>query len=135
MKRKNDSTMNDECEIPQKVARVSTRVVLNKCFGGFGLSKKAKELLMSTLEIAQYDDRTVDEILNEIPRHHPALIYVVEHLGTEVWVPFHLDQYINRVFIVEIPIAENDYEVRYQDGWETAVPKNFENVIFPRPVS
>jgi hypothetical protein len=125
MKRKMDA-MTDE-----KHPRLSTRIVLNKCHGGFGLSSKAKDLLMGLLGYTQYDSSMVSNVLAEIPRHDPVLLHVVEHLGNETWVPFHLDEYIHRPVIVEIPVAESDYEILYKDGWEVAIPKNFENLLFP----
>jgi hypothetical protein len=116
-----------------KYARVTTRVVLNKCHGGFGLSDKAKDMLMKTLGFTQQvlDPSIIQNILAEIPRHHPALLYVVEQLGKDAWVPFHLDEYIHRPIIVEIPVSESDYEIVYRDGWEIAVPKNFETPVSP----
>lgn len=117
-----------EDDLSHKHPRVVTRLVLNKCHGGFGLSPKAITLLLETLG---YKDKDVDatvakNIVAEIPRHHPALVYVIEELGTEAWVPYYLDEYIHRPMVVEIPVGESDYEILYQNGWEIAIPRNFE---------
>ena len=108
-----------------------TRVVLNKCCGGFGLSIKGRQRLMELLNIANYDERQCTAIIDDIPRHHPALVQVVQELGEECWVTCNGHKFINRAVIVEIPVAETDYLITYDHGWEIATPKNFESNTYP----
>ena len=54
------------------------KVVINKCFGGFGLSKVAEGLYLEATE--------KEEVLAwEIPRDDPVLVRIVEELGKKSW--------------------------------------------------
>ena len=54
------------------------KLVINKCYGGFGLSERA----LNALALMKGVD--VDDIWEyDIPRHDADLIKVVEHLGAE----------------------------------------------------
>ena len=66
------------------------KVVINSCYGGFGLSDKAKELYLelSGEEFDKRDDRR---------RTNPFLIEVVETLGV------YADGYCADLKIVEVP--------------------------------
>ena len=60
------------------------KVVKNACYGGFSLSKKALMLLQQRKREKGIDISKVSVYLDdEISRHDPDLVYVVEHLGTE----------------------------------------------------
>jgi len=50
-----------------------TKVVYNDCYGGFGISAAAMSLF------AQRTGESISD--DDIPRHHPALIAIVEELG------------------------------------------------------
>ena len=57
------------------------KIVINRCFGGFSLSKKASMLLNE-----QYGTNVDSEYgytdCHDIPRHHKGLVEIVETLGT-----------------------------------------------------
>jgi hypothetical protein len=81
-----------------------TKVVINRKFGGFGLSQDAwtrlKELGCEYGPETEY----------EMPRHHPLLVQVVEELGAKANGP------CARLKVVEIELS---YEVSDYDGKET----------------
>ena len=85
-----------------------TKVVINSCYGGFGLSDKARERLKELgLEFKwQYD----------IPRHHPLLVQVVEELGEEA-----SDHYA-KLKVEEI--NSNLYKIDEYDGLESVLTPN-----------
>ena len=78
------------------------KVVINACYGGFGLSPGAKEYLRKL--------GTEDNIY-EIKRNHPALVKVVEELGEKANTP------CSKLKIVEIP-DEIDWVIEEYDGIE-----------------
>lgn len=75
------------------------KIVINKCFGGFGLSDKAWELL-------HYTGAYID-----IPRDSPSLVKVVEELGSKAWGGYA------ELKIVEIP-EDVEWEIIEYDGLE-----------------
>lgn len=78
------------------------KVVINSCYGGFGLSDKAKARLKELgLEV---------EWGYDIPRHHPLLVQVVEELGEKA-----SDTYA-KLEVVEI--NSRLYQVTEYDGFE-----------------
>lgn len=81
------------------------KVVINTCYGGFGLSDKAKDRLRELgLEFKwQYD----------IPRHHPLLVQVVEELGEEASDPYA------KLKVEEI--NSNLYKIDEYDGLESVL--------------
>lgn len=54
------------------------KVVINDCYGGFGLSKMAVEWLAKRGIYQKYPDLNYIE---DIPRHEPLLVQCVETLG------------------------------------------------------
>ena len=78
------------------------KIVINKCFGGFGLSEKAKEILGI--------DNSFDEY--QIDRNDPKLIEVVETLGDEA------NGRYARLRVVNIPDDATDWELDEYDGAE-----------------
>lgn len=78
------------------------KIVINKCFGGFGLSEKAKEILGI--------DNSFDEY--QIDRNDPKLIEVVETLGDEA------NGRYARLRVVNIPDNATDWELDEYDGAE-----------------
>jgi len=78
------------------------KVVINGCYGGFGLSTKAMKRLK---------ELGIDKDFWEIERNDPILVQVVEELGIEV-----NDSY-SELKVVEIP--ENiDWFIQEYDGLE-----------------
>lgn len=78
------------------------KIVINKCFGGFGLSEKAREILGI--------DNSFDEY--QIDRNDPKLIEVVETLGDEA------NGRCARLRVVNIPDDATDWELDEYDGAE-----------------
>lgn len=59
-----------------------SKIVINVCFGGFGLSEKAFNWLRAH---GITDEETLtDWRFGDIPRHNPLLVELVETLGEEV---------------------------------------------------
>lgn len=78
------------------------KVVINKCYGGFGLSDAAKKMLGIKYDF-EYDE---DE-----KRADPKLVEVVEKLGAAANGPF------SRLVVVEIPDDIN-WAISEYDGIE-----------------
>jgi hypothetical protein len=62
------------------------KVVINGCYGGWGLSQAALTWLHDhgSPHVVECSFRGLAEISNGIPRHDPLLVEVVERLGPEV---------------------------------------------------
>lgn len=80
------------------------KFVLNKCYGGFSLSKKAQEMLGVDSPFASAFDR-----------NDPKLIEVVEKLGKEA------NGNYTELVVVEIPSEATDYEIDNYDGIENII--------------
>ena len=81
------------------------KVVINSCYGGFGLSNKALDMykqLSNKSEIYAY----------ELDRTDPILIQVVETLGAEA------NGYYAKLRIIEIP-DDIEWEITEYDGNES----------------
>lgn len=93
-----------------------TKIVINRCFGGFGLSAKAVSLYCNRKgirpgrynESKQWYEGFVDR---DLPRDDPILIEIVEQLGDLSFGPFA------ELLVVEIP---NDvkWQIEEYDGRE-----------------
>lgn len=79
------------------------KIVVNKCYGGFGFSDKACEMLGLKSRFA-YVERT-----------DPAVIACVEQLGQAA------SGSCARLEIVEIPDTATDWEVEEYDGAESVM--------------
>lgn len=82
------------------------KFVLNKCYGGFGLSDKAEDELKSKLNLEDFFSW-------EIARNNEALVEIVERLGAEANGSFA------ELKVVDIPDENTDYEIDNYDGIET----------------
>jgi hypothetical protein len=79
------------------------KIVINTCYGGFGLSDAAKEY---------FENLTSSEVNDwEIARNDPHLVHVVEELGEDSW------GYLAKLNVVEIP-DDIEWEIEYYDGKE-----------------
>ena len=85
------------------------KIVVNKCYGGFGLSSLAKE---------KYDKLTNSDVYDyQIPRDDPFLIIIVEELGDEANTRF------SDLHITEIP-DDAEWEIGEYDGQEWVAEKH-----------
>lgn len=87
------------------------KVVINSCFGGFGLSEEAKALF---IKLAPNHPNYKNGVLftYNIERHDPILIQVVEELGTKA---------NGECAELEIVKVFGDYYIEQYDGIETLV--------------
>ena len=88
------------------------KVVINTCFGGFGLSEKAVEIYAEQKEIVPVDVSTYD-----IPRDDSTLVAIVEQLGPKAGGRFA------SLKVVEIP-ADVEWTVQEYDGAEWIAEKH-----------
>lgn len=79
------------------------KVVINLCFGGYGISEEAQRILLMTLGEDGY---------NEMERHHPIFVSLVENMGEAVNGRFA------KLGIVEIEDGL-DYDIEEYDGYES----------------
>ena len=77
------------------------KLVVNKCYGGFELSKKAEEML----GVDYYD----------VERNDPKLVQIVEELGEEA------NNNYSELQVVEIPNEATDFDISEYDGIETVI--------------
>jgi hypothetical protein len=63
--------------LEREMGQVEIKVVINRCYGGFGLSEEALAWLKATAPELNTDAYW------DIPRDHPALVRCVEELGSE----------------------------------------------------
>lgn len=83
------------------------KIVLNRTYGGFGLSIHA---------LALYAMRTGHRFLYDVPRDDPDLIAVVEHLGSEA------NNDYSCLEVIEMPDG-TEYVIVAHDGLESALEK------------
>lgn len=84
------------------------KFVLNKCYGGFRLSEKARDELKSKLNSEEFFDW-------ELARNNEALVEVVEKLGSEA------SSSLSKLVVVTIPDENTDYKIDDYDGIETII--------------
>jgi hypothetical protein len=81
------------------------KIIINACYGGFGLSKEA---------FALFNERSGTVITHErdIERNNPILVEIVEQLGESA------DGRYAELKVVEIP-DDVKWHIDEYDGWET----------------
>jgi len=91
------------------------KIVLNKKYGGFGMSAKAfEELTRRKIANGTWEH---EQSIYSLERHDPDFISIVEELGAEV------NDCFSRLKIFEIPDGV-DYEIEEYDGVEWASEKH-----------
>lgn len=89
-----------------------TKIVYNACFGGFRLSSNAVQL---GREIS--GDPMWGEDQDDIPRHDPVLVQVVEQLGVKACTR------VSNLCIAEVP-SGTEYRIDEYDGAESVQTKD-----------
>ena len=86
------------------------KIVVNKCYGGFHLTNKAKNKLAKAVGVK------VGELWVKDYREHPALVAIVEEMGAKAY-----DTNVSELEIVEIPDDATDWEFNEYDGFEEVI--------------
>ena len=81
------------------------KIVINKCYGGFGLSKEAEKLYVQKKNIS-------GPLRGDILRNDSVLVEVVETLGDKASGKY------SKLKVVEIPDDVTDWRIEEYDGWE-----------------
>ena len=84
------------------------KIIINVCYGGFGLSPKA---------IALAHKPGCESKGDSLARDDPALVQAVEELGEEA------DGWLAKLRIVEVPDGV-EWEIEEYDGWEHVAEKH-----------
>lgn len=93
------------------------KVAYNTCYGGFGLSKKAELLYRSLTNMSDEDAFFADEL----DRHDPVLIAVIEKLGKEA------NGFLSNLAIRTINSSK--YRIAEYDGIERVITPEDEKYI------
>ena len=81
------------------------KIVINDCYGGFGLSEEAEELYVQKKNIS-------GPFRGDILRNDSVLVEVVETLGDKA------SGIYSKLKVVEIPDDVTDWRIEEYDGWE-----------------
>ena len=81
------------------------KIVINDCYGGFGLSEEAEELYIQKKKIS-------GSLRGDILRNDSVLAEVVETLGDKA------SGIYSKLKVVEIPDDVTDWRIEEYDGWE-----------------
>ena len=81
------------------------KIVINDCYGGFGLSEEAEELYVQKKNIS-------GSLRGDILRNDSVLVEVVETLGDKASGKY------SELKVVEIPDDVTDWRIEEYDGWE-----------------
>jgi hypothetical protein len=92
------------------------KVVINTCYGGFGLSREAQDLYCALMEINPGDWRPTFEFYTDFHEHKlkrddPVLIAVIEYLGEDAAGK------CSTLTIVDVP-DDVQWHIHEYDGWE-----------------
>lgn len=102
---------NEIISTVEATAPESFKIVINTCFGGFGLSDKARAMYRWRKGIA---DDVRPTYADEIERDDPDLIAVVEALGEKANTTY------SELMVVEVPmwLREKGWTIEEYDGCE-----------------
>ena len=111
------------------------KIVINKCYGGFGLSDQAMRMFRAaTKDVAPVEDdkaSTFSSLIcdtlsfssggHDIARDHPDLVRIVEELGTE-----KASGWAASLAVVEIPddVPDDGWIIQEYDGDEWVAEKH-----------
>ena len=99
------------------------KVVINICYGGFGLSEKAR-ILYNNYAAAK-GMKTFEDCYGfsyEISRHCPILIRVVEELGSEAsgdYAELHIEEVYSKIYRIEEYDGFESVVERFEQAWIT----------------
>ncbi len=99
--------------------KMPRKIVLNRCYGGFGLSKHAKELYKAaTKDVIRGKHYYLDQ---DVSRDDPILIGIIEELGLSASGGPH-----SKLSIIEIPddVPADGWCVMDYDGMEWVAEKH-----------
>ena len=88
---------------------MAQKIVINQCWGGFGLSKQGEEL---------YQTYSNTPFSHNVKRNDPHLIQVVEELKRKSW------GMSSELYIIEIPDDCTEWEIHDYDGMESVHEKH-----------
>lgn len=98
------------------------KIIINRCFGGFGLSEAAKVILrgIGVLNYEEHCGNKTTGLYDEwnIPRHHPDLVRVVELLGEK-------ESSAKYAKLVVYTLCGDRYQITDYDGKESVVEPDF----------
>jgi len=94
------------------------KVVINDDYGGFGLSRVARQRLLTLGYLIPNNGAGKYALESSIPRDHPLLIQVVEELGT-----IQASDRLAKLAIVTIP-DDVEWTIEKYDGWEHVAEKH-----------
>ena len=95
------------------------RIVINRCYGGFGLSKAAKDMY---LELTKDAPRTTHfSVDQDIARDDPVLLDIIEKIGLQA-----AGSDFAKLMITQIPddVPEDGWVISDYDGMEWVAEKH-----------
>lgn len=97
------------------------KILVNRCYGGFSLSKEARRLYKEAMPDDRENKQEILTGLIDIPRDDPILIRIVEEIG----LPQASGEYAS-LAIVEIPddVPDDGWEINEYDGVEWVAEKH-----------
>ena len=93
------------------------KIVINTCYGGFGLSDEAEAMWRAVKKVADPDGVYYYDIM----RDDPDLVYIVETLGEKA------NSTYSRLKVVEVPmwLKEKGWTIQEYDGVEHIAERHY----------